>query len=464
MSKASIGAARGVVLLLTGSESRPVIKTPIPGPNAQRIIEKDHQFVATTTKTSPIAGKRGKGSVIEDVDGNILLDFTSGIGVTNLGHGHPAVDAAVREQFTELVHFAGTDFYYEVQAALAERLARATPGDANKKVFFTQSGAESVEAAIKVAKWSTERTQFIAFLGAFHGRTHGAGALTASRVIQRGRFFPFMPGVVHVPFPDPYRNIWGIDGYDDPEELSSRAISFIEDQILTRVLPPEELAAAFVEPVQGEGGYVVPPAGFYRQLQKLLGGHGALLVADEVQTGFGRTGRLFGMEHEEVVADVTTMAKGIANGYPLGAVAYKAHLDFGVKGAHSNTYGGNLVTCSAALAVLDVLEGSDVLPQSRARSEELVAGLREMQEGDPGIGDVRGRGLMIAFDMVKDPRKRDHDKPRRDRIIQEAWKRGLILLPCGTSAVRIIPPLVVSAEQVAGGLEVLREAVRATRA
>jgi 4-aminobutyrate aminotransferase len=449
--------------MVNGDESRPLIKVPIPGPNAKKIIEKDHQYVATTTKTSPVAGRRGKGCVVEDVDGNLILDFTSGIGVVNLGHSHPGVVSAVQEQAAELTHFAGTDFYYDVQAELARRLAEATPGEPTKKVFFTQSGTESVEAALKVAKWSTGRSQFLAFLGAFHGRTHGSMSLSASRVVQRGRFFPSMPGVVHAPFPDPYRNIWGIDGYEDPDELVQRAVSYFEDHLFRRLVPPDEVAALFSEPVQGEGGYVVPPAGFYSQMKRLLDEHGILWVADEVQTGFGRTGRLFGMEHEEVVPDITTMAKGIANGMPLGAVAFRDVLDFGVKGAHSNTYGGNPVTCRAALAVLDALEKTDLLERSRARGEELMQGLRELQEGDEGIGDVRGRGLMLAADFVKDAAKRDYDTARRDQVVKEAWKRGLLLLPCGRSAIRFIPPLVISSEQVQGGLEVLSESLKATR-
>ncbi len=449
--------------MVTGKEASPSIKVPIPGPNAKKIIEKDHRYVATTTKTSPVAGRRGMGCVVEDVDDNLILDFTSGIGVANLGHGYPEVVQAVQEQMAQMVHFAGTDFYYEAQAELARRLAAATPGDEEKKVFFTQSGTESTEAALKVAKWSTGRPQFLAFLGAFHGRTHGAAALSASKVVQRAKFFSLMPGVTHVPFPDPYRNIWGVDGYEDPGELSSRALSFIEDHVLRRLVPPEELAAMFVEPVQGEGGYVVPPEGFYPALKKLLEEQGSLMVADEVQTGFGRTGRLFGMEHEGVAPDVTCMAKGIANGMPMGAVAFRSELDFGVKGAHSNTYGGNLVTSRAALAVLDALETTDLLERGRARGEELLAGLRELQEGDAGIGDVRGRGLMLAVDFVQDAAKRDHDTPRRDRVVEEAYKRGLLLLPCGRSAIRLIPPLVVSSEQIGGALQVFGEALQATR-
>lgn len=448
--------------MLTGDESRPSIQVPIPGPEAQRIIEKDTQYVATTTKTSPVAGKRGKGAVVEDVDGNILLDFTAGIGVLNLGHCHPAVVSAIQEQAAELMHFAGTDFYYDVQARLAERIAKATPGPDDRKVFYTQSGAESVEAALKVTKWSTERIQFIAFQGAFHGRTHGAGSLTASKPVQRARFFPMMPGVTHVPYANPYRNVWGIDGYEEPEELVNRAIGYIEDFVFKTHLDPTECGAIFAEPVQGEGGYVVPPKGFYKRLARLAHDNGILFVADEVQTGFGRTGKMFGMEHEEVIPDVICMAKGIANGMPMGAVAFNKELDFGVKGAHSNTYGGNLVAGRAALASMDVLEKTDVIDNCVKRGEQLTRRLRELQEVEPRIGDIRGRGLMLCADFTKDPAKRDFDKERRDQVVVEAWKRGLLLLPCGPSGIRFIPPLIVSDGQVDGAMDVFSEAVRAT--
>ncbi|MBW3581509.1 MAG: acetyl ornithine aminotransferase family protein [Euryarchaeota archaeon] len=449
---------------LMGTEARPNIKVPIPGPNAQKIVDKDHEWVATTTKTSPIAGKRGIGSVVEDVDGNILLDFTAGIGVVNLGHCHPAVNKAVQEQMASLVHFAGTDFYYEVQAELARRLAEKAPGAKRRKVFYTNSGAESVEAAIKVAKWSADRRQFLAFQGAFHGRTAGAGSLTASKPVQRARFFPTMPGVTHVPYANPYRNVWGIDGYDEPEELVSRTIGYLEDFVFKTHLPPDEVAAFFTEPVQGEGGYIVPPKGFYKRLKGLCEDHGILYVADEVQTGFGRTGKWFGIEHEEVEPDIMTLAKGIANGFPMGACVFDAELDFGVKGAHSNTYGGNLISCTAALTVMDVLEKEPIFDNVEARGKELKKGLMEIQEDEPRVGDVRGRGLMVCADFVTDPKTKGFDTEGRDKMIEASWKRGLMLLPCGKSGIRFIPPLVVSQEQVEGALEVFRDAVKAVYA
>ncbi len=447
--------------MITGNEARPEVKVPIPGPKAQKIVEMDTEFIATTTKTSPVAGLRGRGSVVEDVDGNVILDFTSGIGVLNLGHCPPTVVEAVQKQVAELMHFAGTDYYYDVQATLAKRLARATPGDHDKKVFFTNSGAESVEAAIKVTKWSTRRTQFLAFQGAFHGRTAGAGALTASKPVQRARFFPTMPGVTHVPFANPYRNVWGIDGYDEPDELTEKAIGYIEDFVFKTHLDPNEVGALFAEPVQGEGGYVVPPAGFYKKLKALCEEHSILFVSDEVQAGFGRTGKMFGIEHEGVVPDITVMAKGIANGMPMGAVAFNAELDFGIQGAHSNTYGGNLVAGAAALAVLDELETTDVIANCVARGDQLRKRLLELQEGFDRLGDVRGRGLMLMADFVNDRNKRDFAVELRNQVVDESYKRGLLLLPCGRSGIRFIPPLNVSEQQVDGAMEVFEDAVQA---
>lgn len=446
--------------MVNGTESRPTIKVPIPGPEAKKIIEKDTRYVATTTKTSPVAGKRALGCVVEDVDGNTLLDFTSGIGVNNLGHCHPAVVEAVQDQAAKLMHFAGTDFYYDVQAELARQLEEATPGDHDKRVFYTNSGAESVEAAMKVSKWSTGRHGFLAFQGAFHGRTLGAVSLTASKLVQRARYFPTVPGVTHIPYPDPYRNIWGIDGYEEPEELSEKAMGYLEDFAFRTHIVPSETAAVFAEPVQGEGGYVVPPKGYYEKLKKLCESHGLLFVADEVQTGFGRTGKMFGIEHEGVVPDIVCMAKGIANGMPMGAVAYRADLDFGQPGAHSNTYGGNLVAGRAALAVMETIRKERVLENVQKRGEELMGRLRELQEGTEAIGDVRGRGLMICADFVEDRKTKAYASKLRNTIVEEAYKLGLMLLPCGPSGIRFIPPLTVSAEQVQGAMDVFAESVK----
>lgn len=449
--------------VISGFETRPVIRRANPSPEAQEIIDEDAAYIATTTKALPIVAKQAKGCVVLTVDGNVLLDFAAGVGVVNVGHSHPAIVKAVQDQAAQLVHFAGTDFYYELQTRLAKELAAVVPGAERQKVFYTNSGTEAIEAAVKLVRWSTRRPQLIAFQRAFHGRTMGSLSLTSSKIVQRERFFPGVPGVHTVPFPNPYRNPFRIDGYEDPEALNGVVLGLLEELLETQ-LPPREAAALVAEPIQGEGGYVVPPTTFFRQLKKVLDAHGILLIADEVQTGFGRTGKMFAMEHFGVRADVTTVAKALGAGLPIGAAVFDARLDFGVSGAHSNTFGGNLVACAAALANLEVFRREKLVERAARLGAVLGRGLQEIQGTDPQIGDVRGLGLMWAAEFVKDPKSRQPDKAARDRVLLEAHKRGLVLLPCGPSAIRFIPPLVISEEQIQGGLDVLREAVKAGRA
>ena len=439
---------------------KPDVKVPLPGPLASKIVERDHRALITSTKTSPIAARSAEGVWVTDVDGNRLLDFTSGIGVVNVGFSNPRVTKAIQEQAAKLVHFAGTDFYYEQQVELAERLAQVSPGAFAKKAFFTNSGTESNEAAIKVARYATRRPQFLAFVGAFHGRTMGSLSLTASKPVHKQRFFPTMPGVTHVPFPNPYRNVWGIDGYERPDELADKAIDYVETLFGT-MLPPQDVAALFFEPVQGEGGYVVPPRTFLPKLAKLMRSHGILLAADEVQTGFGRTGKMFAQEHFGVEADLLSLAKAIANGMPMGALVARADLDFDVSGAHSNTYGGNVLASAAALATLDALQQDGLVENAAKVGDHLRRRLLDLQERHEAIGDVRGLGLMLATDFVKDRRTKEPDSKLKDRVVEEAMKRGLILLPAGKSAVRYIPPLCITREEVDAGVEVLEAALKA---
>lgn len=442
---------------------KPDVRVPIPGPAAQKIVERDTRALINTTKTSPIAAREAKGVWVTDVDGNRLLDFTAGIGVVNVGHSHPKVVRAIQEQAARLVHFAGTDFYYESQVEYAERLSALTPGRYAKKVFYSNSGTEANEAAIKLAKAGTKRQQLLAFVGAFHGRSQGSLALTASKAIHKAGFFPWMPGVAHAPFPNPYRNIWGIDGYERPDELADKAIDYIESQLFAHLLPPEDVAAIFFEPVQGEGGYVVPPRSFYPKLRKLADKHGILLVADEVQTGFGRTGKLFGCEHHDVVPDIVSLAKAIANGVPMGATIARAELDFDAAGRHSNTYGGNVLATAAAQATLEALLDEHLVENAAKVGRHMERRLHELQGRHEAIGDVRGLGLMLATDFVKDRRTKEPDTRTKDRVVEEAAKRGLILLPAGRSAIRYIPPLCISTDEVDAGIEVLEAALRAAR-
>ena len=434
----------------------PNIKITPPGPKAKEIIARDDRYLATTTKCSPIVAKRAKGVEMEDVDGNIYLDFTSGIGVVNTGHCHPRIVEAVQKQASELMHFAGTDFYYDVQTRLAKKLTEIVPGDFDKKVFYTNSGAESVEAAIKVAKWSTQRKRFVSFIGAFHGRTMGAGSLTGSKIVQRNRYFPLMPGVTHIPYANCYRCPYKLE-YPDCDMWCAK---ILDEIYFDTFLPPKEVAALFVEPVQGEGGYIVPPKEFIPELRKITKKYDILMVDDEVQAGFGRTGKMFAIEHFNVVPDIVTLAKGMGSGMPIGATVLNVKYDFGIKGAHSNTYGGNLVACASALATIDVIESEKLTENAAKQGEYLRKRLDELKEKYEIMGDNRGLGLMQVTEFVKDRKTKQPAKALRDKIIESAYKNGLVLLPCGTSGIRYIPPLIITKERIDGGLEILETAIK----
>ncbi|HUR68409.1 MAG TPA: acetyl ornithine aminotransferase family protein [Candidatus Thermoplasmatota archaeon] len=440
---------------------KPDIRTPIPGPLAQKIVERDGRSLITTTKTSPIAAREAHGVWVTDVDGNTLLDFTAGIGVVNVGHSHPKLVKAMQDQVAKLVHFAGTDFYYESQVEYAERLTSVTPGRFAKKVFYSNSGTESNEAAIKIAKAHGGRQHLLAFLGAFHGRTMGSLGMTASKVTHKRSFFPWMGGVTHAFYPNPYRNIWGIDGYERPDELVDKALDHIETTLFGTILPAEEVAAIFVEPVQGEGGYVVPPKSFFPKLRKLADKHGILVVADEVQTGFGRTGKMFASEHFGLEPDIMSLAKAIANGIPMGAVVARADLDFRESGRHSNTYGGNVLATTAAIATLDILQSERLVENAATVGAHMRKRLEALKDKHACIGDVRGLGLMLATEFVKDRRTKEPDTKLHNRVVEEAAKRGLILLPCGKNSVRYIPPLSITAAEVDAGIDVLDASITA---
>ena len=413
---------------------QPSLKTALPGPKAAAWIARDEAVTSPSyTRTYPLVIRRGRGAMVEDLDGNRFLDYTAGIAVTNAGHCHPRVVAAIRKQAGCVVHMSGTDFYYTPQARLAERLAALAPGDRPKRVFFTNSGAESIEAALKLARFHTGRPRAMAFLNAFHGRTYGAMSLSASKPIQRRGFSPLVPEIHHA-------------RYGDLESVRT---------ILKTTCPPDELAAIFVEPIQGEGGYIVPPDDFLPGLREICDQHGIMLVLDEIQAGVGRTGKFFAAEHWGVAADIICMAKGLANGLPLGAIVAKAEVMDWPPGSHASTFGGNPVACAAALATLDLIEPR-YRNNAERRGEELRAGLREMAGSRPIIKDVRGKGLMIGVEV----RRGDEPDPvLRDLIVDRAFHRGLLLLPCGPSTLRICPPLCLTARQVEIGLELLAEAL-----
>jgi 4-aminobutyrate aminotransferase len=425
----------------------PDIKTALPGPKANALLVRDAEFVSPSyTRAYPLVVERGSGCVIQDVDGNLFLDFTAGIAVTNTGHCHPEVVAAIKDQAEKLLHMSGTDFYYRPQIELADRLSKIAPGPSPKKVFFANSGAETIEGALKLARWHTHRNRAIAFLGAFHGRTYGAMSLSGSKSIHRRGFAPLVPEVHHVPFP---RSCPGCEGESVCECL--RPI----EELFQRTCPPDEVAAIFVEAVQGEGGYRVAPPGFLMALRQLCDRHGILLVVDEVQSGMGRTGKMFAVEHfPGVEPDIICLAKGIASGLPLGAIVAKSEVMDWPSGSHASTFGGNPVACRAALATLDLLQ-REYVRNSAERGEQLRAGLRELARKHAVLGEIRGLGLMTAVDVVH-PDDRTSYAPRlREQIIQAAFQRGLLLLGCGESAIRFCPPLCVTAPQVDTALRIL---------
>jgi 4-aminobutyrate aminotransferase len=416
----------------------PHIRTDLPGPNARELLARDAKYVSPSyTRVYPLVVERGSGCAIEDVDGNRFLDFTAGIAVTAAGHCHPEVVAAIQDQAAKLLHMSGTDFYYEPQIALAQRLAEMSPGPSPKRVFFTNSGAEALEAALKLSRWHTQRSRVIAFFGAFHGRTYGAMSLSGSKLVHRRGFSPLVPDIHHVPFP-----------------RTDDLVRQLEDTVLKRTAPPEEVAAIFIEPIQGEGGYRVAPPGSMKALRELCDKHGILLVVDEVQSGMGRTGKLFAVEHWGVEPDIICSAKGIASGMPLGAIIARDTVMDWPPGSHASTFGGNPVSCRAALATLELLERG-YLHNAAERGEQLRAGLRELAGRHDCLADVRGLGLMTAVDVLKDGGL--PDAAGRDELVQAAFRRGLLLLGCGETGIRFCPPLCVSAAEVETCLRLLDE-------
>src|SRR6516165_7270865 len=399
----------------------PKIRTKLPGPKAQEILEGDHHHISPSyTRSYPLVAKSGRGSIIEDVDGNEFLDFSAGIAVTSTGHCHPEVVAAIQKQAGELIHMSGTDFYYESMVTLAERLSKIAPMKGPHKFYYGNSGAEAVEAALKLARYHTKRQNVIAFLGAFHGRTMGALSLTASKPQQKRRFAPMVPGVTHVGYPDVYRGCVG--GPQEAEAFALDCARYVEDKLFNTILPAEEVAAIFVEPIQGEGGYVVAPTVFMQELRRICDRHGILLVADEVQSGAGRTGKWWAIEHSGVEPDIVAIAKGIASGMPLGITMTKAEIMDWVPGSHASTFGGNPVAIAAALATLDVLD-SEGIHNAAVVGEHVIGRLKTWLNDarHPMVGDVRGQGLMIGIEIVKDKKTRAKAHDERERIVELAF-------------------------------------------
>ena len=419
------------------ARDEPRIVGPLPGPRSAAWLERDHRVMSPSyTRVYPLVVRRARGAMIEDMDGNRFLDFTAGIAVTSVGHSHPRVVAAIRRQSSRLIHMSGTDFYYAPQVRLAERLAALAPGPEPKRVFFTNSGAEAIEAALKLARWHTGRNRVMAFINAFHGRTYGAMSLSGSKPMQRRGFSPLVPDIHHVRF-------------GDLESVNA---------LLRTICPPDELAAIFVEPIQGEGGYIVPPPAFLPGLRRLCDEHGVLLVFDEVQSGMGRTGTMFASEHWGVAGDIVCLAKGIANGLPLGAIVAKASVMDWPSGSHASTFGGNPVACAASLATIRLLE-ERYLANAERRGKQLCEGLAALARRFSFIREVRGLGLMIGAEIQSETG--EPAPGLRDELIDMAFHRGLLLLPCGPSTIRFCPPLCLTRRQVEIGLELLSATMKA---
>lgn len=437
-------------------EKRPQIKTPLPGPEAQKILALDRQFVSPSyLRDYPLVARRGEGMFVEDVDGNTFLDFSAGIAVVSTGHCHPDVVRAIQRQSETLIHMSGTDFYYPLLAQLAAKLAEIAPGKSARRVYFGNSGAEAIEAAMKLARYHTKRHRFIAFFNCFHGRTYGALSLTASKPAQRRGFGPLLSGVSHAPYPNPYRCPLGHQPGDCAGDCG--CIEFIE-RLLDTTTPPEDVAAIVVEPIQGEGGYVVPPPGFLKRLRELADRHAILLIFDEVQCGMGRTGKMWASEYSGVVPDILVTAKGIASGLPLGVMIARADLmDWG-SGAHASTFGGNPVACAAALETIRLLEEKYIANAARM-GEYILGRLASWPKKHRIVGDVRGKGLMIGVELVKSQETREPNPEARARVIRRAFEQGLLILGCGESTVRLMPPLVAEKEHADIALEVLERCV-----
>lgn len=432
----------------------PNIRTELPGPNARKLIESDERYTSPSyTRIYPLAVARGFGAVIEDVDGNQFLDFTAGIAVCATGHCHPRVVQAIQKQAANLLHMSGTDFYYGPQAELARKLAGLLPLKGKNRVFFTNSGAESVEAAFKLARYHTKRSHMIAFFGAFHGRTMGALSLTGSKITQRAGFAPLIPQVSHVDFPNCYRcprKSGSLECcYDSIEQIES---------LFKRTVAPQEVAGFIVEPIQGEGGYIVPPPDFHRRLKALAEKHGILYILDEVQSGMGRTGKMLAIEHWGVEPDIVCLAKGIASGMPLGAIIARSEIMDWPPGSHASTFGGNPVSCAAALETIALLE-EGLLDNAAKVGNYLLNKLRHLASKHSAIGDVRGLGLMVGMELVRDRATKEPAVQLRDALVQRCFHKGLLLLGCGANTVRFCPPLVINEDDVDAAVEIVDEAL-----
>lgn len=439
-------------------ESQPELKTALPGPKAKAIIDRDEKRMSPSyTRDYPLCIERGEGAWVFDPDGNKFLDFCAGIAVCSTGHSHPEVVKAIQDQAARFIHMSGTDFYYSLMGEVGDKLSELSPGPCNRKIYFANSGAEAVEAALKLARFHTKRQHIISFFRSFHGRTYGAMSVTASKSIQKTLFSPLVPSVHHAHYPYPYRDMFNAGS---PEACVDACIDYIEKELFGRVVKPDEVAAFLVEPLQGEGGYILPPSSFLLKLQALARKHGILIISDEVQAGIGRTGKMWGSQlHEGYDPDILTSAKGLASGMPLGAMIARECVMNWPYGAHASTYGGNPVTLAAAKVTLELVENHYM-----ANAEEvggfLKQGLEALQQHYPIIGEVRGAGLMIGVEMITDQATKAKAPHLRNELVQKAFYKGLLLLGCGENSIRLSPPLVITKEQAVSALSIIEACLK----
>ena len=435
----------------------PEIKTALPGPKAKRLLEKDEKFMSPSyTRSYPLVVERGYGAMLEDVDGNVFLDFNAGVAVCALGHAHPEIAEVIAHQATMFTHISGTDYYYPHQTELAEKLIEITPGDFDKKVHYGNSGAEAMEGALKAAIYSTGRDKFIAFRGSFHGRTFGTLSLTSSRAAQRRGFGPQALDVTHVPYANPIR--FPLERRAN-ESVGRRAVRYIEETIFRTTVPPQDCAAIIVEPVQGEGGYVVPPADFLPELRRICDDHGIVLIVDEVQSGVGRTGKMWAIDHFGVVPDIMCMAKAIGGGIPLGVTLAREDLMRWHVGAHASTFGGNPVAIAAAMKTIEILENG-VIANAASVGEHMLERLKEMKDRFECVVDVRGLGLMIGVEFARDRETFEPWAELRDNVVIECFHRGLVIQGAGESSIRFSPPLIIDRDQADWALATVEDVIR----
>ena len=443
-------------MIATAEMKLPKLLMDLPGPHAQRVLALDAKFMSPSyTRDYPLVARRGRGAIVEDVDGNTFLDFAAGIAVCSTGHCHPKVVDAIQKQAAELIHMSGTDFYYENMPLLAERLAATVPGSEAKKVFFTNSGTEAVEGAVKLARYATRRDKFIAFYGCFHGRSMGALSLTASKSTQRKGFGALLSGVEHIPYPYAYRCALG----HTAETCGAEILEQLEGQIFKRLFDPEEVAGIIIEPIQGEGGYVPAPKFFLQEIQRICNHHGIMMIVDEVQSGMGRTGKWWACESSGIEPDILCSAKGIASGMPLGAFIAKESVMRWKPGSHGTTFGGNPVCIAAGLATFDLIE-SEYRENARRMGEYIFARTADWTDKFKIVGDVRGRGLMIGIEIVRDQKTKEKGSDMRNAIVDRAFHKGLCILGAGENSIRLSPPLLIDEAQADFALKILEECFR----